>query len=242
MSGNDDMMNCDDYKEALLADPGIEDETGHATGCASCQAHKAEVLALNAKISQALQLDVPPLSMPELPEIDTDGVIALPTRRGRSKVAWFALAASVVLAVFVGIRTTNDRPELSLAEQVLAHVDHEPKALAPTTIPVTDAHLAAAVPESLATMNHDAGLITFAESCVINGNDVPHLVIQGAYGPVTILLMPEEMIGKAHSFEGVNTKGVILPVGSGSIAIVGARDEQLEKYEESVLNSVAWGT
>jgi len=242
VSGNDETMNCDDYREALAADPGFDDESGHASVCTDCRAFKSEMLALNAKIARALQIDVPELVMPTLPDIDAGNVAQLPGRRKSVGTAWYAIAATVVLAVFFAYRSTlQDDPGFTLEQQVLAHVDHAPEALLVTTTPVSATHLAEAVPDSIATMNQDVGLITFAESCEINGNDVPHLVIQGARGPVTILLMPEEHVGTARSFEGVNIKGVILPVGKGSIAIIGDRDEELGKYEENVMNSVAWG-
>ena len=71
---------------------------------------------------------------------------------------------------------------------------------------------------------------------------MPHLVIQGQYGPVTILLMPEEEVAEATPLDGVNVKGVILPVGNGSIAIIGAREELLEPIQKNVVNSVTWTT
>jgi hypothetical protein len=91
-------------------------------------------------------------------------------------------------------------------------------------------------------MNRDVGLITYAQSCSINGKDVPHLVIQGAHGPITILLMPHESVAEATTLDGVNVKGIILPVGDGSIAIIGDREEQLDQVKESVLDSVTWST
>jgi hypothetical protein len=69
-------------------------------------------------------------------------------------------------------------------------------------------------------------------SCVINGNTVPHLVIQGERGPVTLILLPDETIDKAIRLSGVNVQGVILPVGSGSIAVIGEREDQLEEIGE----------
>ena len=107
---------------------------------------------------------------------------------------------------------------------------------------MTDAALERAVPPGIATMNHGAGLITYAQSCTINGREVPHLVIQGKHGPVVILLMPHEKVAEASTLNGENVHGVILPVGDGSIAIVGDREEPLETIQENVINSVMWST
>ena len=98
------------------------------------------------------------------------------------------------------------------------------------------------MPATIATMDHDAGLITYAQSCIINGRVVPHLVIQGERGPVTILLMPEEKISGAQSFGDEDIQGVILPVGNGSIAIIGGAGERLDGIQERVRNSVTWST
>ena len=190
---------------------------------------------LDRRIAKALAIDVPELKMPELPEIDDANVVALKPRRITTP-AWFALAATVVMAAFLGFRMFGgDVTYPSLADEIVAHLDHEPYALRITDKPVSDRRLASVVPANVATMNHDAGLITYAQTCVINGKKVPHLVIQGEKGPVTILLMPEEL-------EGESINGVILPVGVGSIAIIGEDEERLDKIQESVMDSVAWET
>jgi hypothetical protein len=243
MSQETKMMNCEDYKKALTADPGFDDESGHLDTCAACREYSAEMLALNDNIAAAMALSVPELVMPELPDIETDNVVTLSQRRAISKPAWLAVAATVLIAAVVGIRMTGTGVEYgTLEEQLLAHVDNEAASLLPTRTPVSDSQLTRAVPENIAAMNHDAGLITYAMSCRINGNDVPHLVIQGEHGPITILLMPHEKVLEASSIDGVNVQGIILPVGDGSIAIIGGRDEQLDKVKQNVLDSVMWST
>ena len=242
-------MNCEQYRAAIAADPSFDDGSGHLSDCAACQTYRAEILELEQMIGRALMLDVPELAMPELPEVaaeestsTTDNVVTLPKRRWVSPT-WLAMAATLVVAAFLGIRVFSPGIEYeSLAEEILAHLDHEPYALRVTDVPVSDARLASVVPANVAQMDHSAGLITYAQTCVINGHEVPHLVIQGERGPVTILLMPEEMISGPQQLQGVNIDGVILPVGGGSIAIIGESDEALEKIQQQVLKSATWTT
>ncbi len=164
--------------------------------------------ALDLKIAKALQIDVPELRMPELPDIDDTNVTSLPVRKRSTKPVWFAIAATVVLATSISLRTSSLFQSYdSLAEEVLAHLDHEPGALRITDVAVSDQQFARAVPASLATFDRGTSLITYARVCVINGHDVPHLVIQGQYGPVTILLMPEEQVAEETPIDGDKRKG-----------------------------------
>ena len=235
-------MNCEEYREAIGADPAFDGGAGHLSDCASCQAFRQEMLELDKAISAALSIDVPALNVPELPDVDTGNVVSLSKRRFTAP-SMLAMAATVMLAAFLGFRMLGTGGEYdSLADQLLAHIDHEPYSLRVTGDPVSDERLAAVVSADVARLDHSAGLITYAQSCKINGRDVPHLVIQGERGPVTLLLMPHEMVDGPQSVTGESVNGVILPVGDGSIAIFGERDEPLERIEEMVLDSVTWST
>jgi hypothetical protein len=241
MTENGQMNTCEEYREAVGADPSFDGGASHVTNCASCQEFRREMQALDQQLGRALALTVPDLKLPELPEIDTSNVAALPRRRFGTP-AWLAVAATVTIAAFVGFRALDDGlpADSTLADQIVAHMSHEPYALRVTNEAVSDTRLARVVPASIATMDHDAGLITYAQSCKINGRDVPHLVIQGARGPVTILLMPEEMVNGNSEFSDDTIDGVILKVGDGSIAIIGEKGESLENIEKRVKNSVTW--
>ena len=199
---------------------------------------------LDLKIAKAMQIDVPPLVMPELPDIDTDKVAALPTRRRTTRsVVWFAVAASVVLASSIALRMSGPfQTYETLAEEVLAHMDHEPQALRVTNVAVSDAKLQRVVPTDVAVFPPGEALITYASPCKINGKMAPHLVIQGQHGPITIILMPEESVAGITPLDGDNVHGMIVPVGDGSIAIIGNRGEPLEPIRENLIESVTWTT
>jgi len=239
-------MNCKDYKEAIAAEPSQAfDGSEHAAACESCATFRDEILALDLRIAGALDIAVPDLQLPELPPLGEDdvNVVNLPFRRqGRlSAPVWVGLAASLVIATVIGVRfLSNDVVYPSLADEIIAHLDHEFGALQVTYKAVSERKLARVVEDDVAEM--DAGLIIYANSCVINGNTIPHLVIQGERGPITLLLLPDEMVDSAIVLEGVGITGVILPVGNGSIAIIGERDEPLEDLQRRLLSTVKWRT
>lgn len=254
MSASGNIMNCDDYKQAIAADPSesFADGAEHVAACAFCAEFKVEMIALEESIAKALSFDVPDLNMPDLPELDgeDENVVNMPFKR-KARITmppWIGIAAGFALAAFLGVQflatditSSSDKDQL-LAAQVVAHLDHEPNALLRTNTKVPEERLAHVVNDRVGTMDRGIGLVTYAMSCVINGRTIPHLVIQGEKGPITLLLMPEEMVTMPVSLTGKSINGVILPLGAGSIAIIGERDEPLDDIKKRVVNSVEWST
>lgn len=243
MTVSEKMMNCEEYKEAIAADPSANfDGAGHAAACESCAAFTAEMQALDAKIAGALAINTPELIMPELPPIEDDNVVNMPFAGKRRMPIWMAIAASFALAALIGVQLVSNQADdgLSLANEILAHLDHEPGAFRETVNPVADARFSRVVNPDIGTMDRSVGLITYAQSCVINGKTVPHLVLQGENGPITLLLMPDEMVDMARTFTGQGVNGVIIPHGSGSIAIIGENEQAIGEIEQRVRDSVEW--
>ncbi|MEM9687892.1 MAG: DUF3379 family protein [Pseudomonadota bacterium] len=239
-------MDCNELKQKIYADPYAVTEAELAE-CEDCRVLLDEVRATDAQLKQAMSIGVPPLKMPELPAIDTDNVVGLPTRRAKKAPMWLATAAAVTLAAFLGINTftghDHSHDDATLAAQIIEHMAHEPYALKVTDVPVSDRRLNRIVPATVADVSHDAGLITYAESCEINGNLVPHLVIQGENGPVTIILLPDEKVESATPLDGGGFKGLLVPVGEGSIAILGEESpESMQRIRESFTSSANWST
>jgi hypothetical protein len=235
------IMNCEDYREAITADPSesFEDGAAHAATCESCSAYRTEMRSLDDVIASALAIDVPELHIPELPPIgeDDENVVSR-----ISTSAWIGIAASFALAAIIGMQFSGNGPadDQRLAAEVLAHVDHEPWALKVTDESVSAEHFSRVVNSTIGTMDRNIGLVSYATSCIINGVTTPHLVIQGEHGPVTLLLMPNEMVSSPISLLGKNVNGVILPHGDGSIAIIGEREERIQDLEQRVVDSVEW--
>ena len=185
-----------------------------------------------------MQIDVPELTLPGAARDRSENVVLPGRHADRSRnppgLRWRRRSCSQRSLAFACSASASRMTRSS--EEVLAHLDHEPAALRLSSTPVSDdAACEALCRQTVAQLDHSAGLITYARSCSINGKTVPHLVIQGEHGPITILLMPEEAVAAAVALDGENVHGVILPVGDGSIAIIGAREEKLERIEKSVV-------
>jgi len=248
MNVSKQIMNCEDYREAIAADPSESFEGGaaHVAACDSCSAYRAEIRALDDVIARALTIDVPELKIPDLPPIgkDDENVVNLPFRRAAniSTPAWIGIAASFALAAIIGMQFVGNEPanDQQLVAAVLAHLDHEPGALLVTNVSVSDEQFARVMNPTVGTMDRDVGLVSYARTCIINGMSIPHLVIQGEHGPVTLLLLPNEMVSSPVSLAGESVNGVILPHGNGSIAIIGEREERIQDLEQRVVDSVEW--
>lgn len=242
-------MNCDEYREAITADPSesFADGARHAAACTACSRYRDGIRALDERIAAALSIEVPPLRIPELVAEGRSGnVVGFPTGRSGKVSAslWLGMAAGVVLAAFVGFSLLSPgRSGATLAEQVVAHMEHEQASRRITSVSVPDQQLHRIIDPEVSAMDTGIGLVSYAQTCIINGNEVPHLVIQGESGPVTLILLPDEEIENAIPLAGEHVHGVIVPVGLGSVAIIGERADQLgeiDEIEERIIKSVEW--
>lgn len=240
MSNQTETMNCENFRQAVTADPGDTSAQLllHENQCSECRKYREAMQQFDTRLRRAMEIPVPPV---EIPALETeDNVIAMPKRRMTTSV-WLGLAASVALAGWLGLALMSPgEPRLPLAEEIIAHMDHEQESRVVTNVAVPEQTLASVVNIDVAELRPGIGLVTYARSCVINGKLVPHLVIQGEKGPVTLLLLPDESIDEAISLEGSNINGVIVPVGEGSIAIIGVREESIEDIGNRVVESVKW--
>ena len=46
-------MNCEEYREAIAADPSFDGGAGHLSECAACQAYRKDMLELDKAIAKS---------------------------------------------------------------------------------------------------------------------------------------------------------------------------------------------
>ncbi|HLQ09699.1 MAG TPA: DUF3379 family protein [Steroidobacteraceae bacterium] len=200
-------MTCDDARLLIGADPGATtpELEEHLATCAACARFREEMRALDAEIRRALER--PP---------DT-----VRPRSGRPSRTWrqWALAASVVLASFAVLAVWLLRPSDTLAREVVAHVQAEPESwLATQHVSAQD--IGQALRGAGVALDVTSDRVMYAQSCWFRGHYVPHLVIQTARGPATVLILRHEQVRARRSFHEAGMTGLIIPAEHGSIAVL----------------------
>lgn len=220
-------MTCDEARLQLGAEPSVTDATleAHLQGCSACAGFREEMRALDADIRRALQQ--PPT--------------VTGRRRVRPRPLWrqFALAASVLLAMAAVLGVWLLRPTDTLAHDVVAHVQGEPESWLATQH-VSSGGIAAVLRGSGVELELTSDKVTYAQSCWFRGHYVPHLVVQTAQGPATVLILRHEHVAGRRSFHEDGMSGVIVPAGTGSIAVLARGGGDLDAVVGQMQQDVRW--
>jgi len=234
-------MDCELFRERLGADPASLDEAGiaHEHSCAACAAYANRLRAAEALVADALRFDV---ARVRSTAAATEHSVAWGDRR-----PWYAAAAAAAVAavaVWVGVTflPSNDPNQLALAIQ--DHWHHEPAAWVRTEVAVSPAALVAALGGQASVDLERLSVVSYARSCLVNGRWVPHLVVQGEAGPIMVLLLPRENLSAPLPLElpEDGLRGELLPLESGSVAILGDADESFETVRRAVTDAITWTT
>jgi hypothetical protein len=218
-------MTCDEARLLIGAEPGATTPAleEHVQSCATCTRFRAEMRALDADIQRALQRP--------------------PAVRGRPPRAtvWrqWALAASAVLATLTVLGVWLLRPSDTLAREVVAHVQGEPESWLATQR-VSAQGIDASLRRSGVELNLTSDKVTYAQSCWFRGHYVPHLVVQTARGPATVMILRHEQVRERRSFHEAGMAGVIVPAGRGSIAVLARDGGDIDDVAGQMQKDVRW--
>jgi Protein of unknown function (DUF3379) len=218
-------VSCEQARLQIGADPagGTAELEQHLQDCESCQQFRAEMRTLDASIRRALERP--------------------PESAGRSRFAatWrpWAMAASVLLATLAVLAVWLVRPSDTLAREVVAHVQEEPDSW------LARQHVDA---QSIDSALRGAGVklditsdrISYAQSCWFHGHYVPHLVVQTAQGPVTVLILRNQNVSARRTFHEQGMRGVLVPAPQGSIAVLTRDGANIDAAAAQMQQEVRW--
>jgi hypothetical protein len=220
-------VNCLEFRRALGADPNhaSAESLAHRAECPTCERYAQEMLRLNGLIKRALEVPVPAQQ---------------PIKTPRLQPRWFAIAASALLTVGVVIGILSlGTPRDSLAAAVVAHLAHEPDAMTPTQVRVSNELLDGALRAKGLRLAHPMNNVSYLESCEIRGHLVPHLVVQTERGPVTVILLTEEKVKRTSRFDERQYHGMLVPMPRGAMAVIATDASVVDAVAENVKAAVS---
>ncbi len=231
------------HDEAQLLIGAVPGEVGptlaeHLAGCPECTLFQQEMRRMDQDLARLMAAPLPPRAAARVVSLP---VIARPrpaVSQPYSRV--LALAASTLLFLGVSVLFWSLRPEPSLAAGVLQHVAGESASwseVTPMTVAATDAVLKGAGVSLDAADN----TVTYARTCLFNGHWVPHLVVQTASGPVTVMVLRQEHIAARQSFRQSGYSGILLPTpAGGTLAVIVRGDPDLDAVARAIGPHLRW--
>jgi hypothetical protein len=232
------------HEEARLligAAPGVVSPTlaGHLAHCSQCTLFQQQMQRMDQDLARLLaaplraRSDTPLRAPPIMPQARTR-----PVARGFSGV--LALAASIVLAIGMGVLFWTLRPEPSLAAGVLDHVTHEAASWSEVT-PMTAAATSQVLTGAHVWLDPVDTTVTYARSCLFDGHWVPHLVVRTAAGPITVMVLNQEHIAARESFRQNGYSGILIPApGGGTLAVIAQGDPDLDAVARALAPHLHW--
>jgi len=245
-------MNCETLRERLTQDPtDVSVEFGrHAETCVACAAYARRVHAAEALIGKALRFDLAGLRRQSAAGVvhaaDSGSADRKPAAvTARAWVPAIAAAAGSVIGALAVWFLLAPSPEIGadlLAREVVEHWYQEPESWVRSDAEVSASVLDSVLDGKALIDLTSIGTVSYARSCFVAGQWVPHLVVQGEAGPFMVLLMPEQSLESpvqlTLSEQGLN--GRALPVNGGSIAVLGADAIETAEVEQAVVSAVEW--
>ena len=233
-------MNCIEFRRALLTDPSGADPAfaDHRRRCPECADAVERSAHFERRLVEAINIDVP--------ENLASRILLKQSFEPRTKGSWwrrsrvYALAASLLLVLgLVGLQLNSQLQERRLSEEFVALVNGAPYALA-TSKPISSREISATLEAAGLDLQGSIGDVTFAGRCLVRGKISGHIVVQGDTAPVTVFLISEQLVASRATINSDFYSGVVLPQGTGTIAIVSAPGESLEQVEAQLRSAIRW--
>jgi hypothetical protein len=149
----------------------------------------------------------------------------------------FAFGVSVAAALVVAFTLWLSRPPESLAAEIVTHVKGEPNSWQQTQ-PVGAEKLDAVLHKSGVKLGQGMQPVVYASSCWFRGHFVPHFVVMTKDGPVTVMILLNEKVHAAQQFNEEGYSGLLVPVRTGSVAVLSRTPMSLEQPASDVAKAL----
>jgi hypothetical protein len=226
-------LNCLEFRRAVGADPSrlSAEAVAHRDSCTTCAKYAQEMVRLDGLIKRALEVPVP--HQREFP---------VPAAARPLRQKWFAMAASVLLVVGVGIVVTwfGGTSQSAFAADIVKHLDHEAAAMTVSEKRVSTELLRSTLAAKGLQLVEPIDDVSYAQNCWVRKTFAPHLVVQTQQGPVAVIVFPAMQVEAPEKFDEASYHGQIMPMGKGSVVVVANDASVIDEVSAKVRKAIAW--
>lgn len=234
-------MNCLELRRIVTSEPDNRnlEITRHADQCVACNIFMEKQNRFDHLLTQAVMINS--LEGLESRILHRHGMgEKIQARTNRTQ--WYSMAASIALVAVLsaGVFMKDKSQQTTPLEQlVVAHIQQEPQSFEQHNN-VQLAALNFLFKPYSAHVNNNIGLVNYAVICQIRNTYGVHMVVQTDNGPVTVIYMPGEYVNSQETLDDGKYKGIIVPAGRGSIAIVSEDSEALQNVEDRIDTAISY--
>ena len=167
---------------------------------------------------------------------------------------YFAIASSLILVLGVTFSLTyNSGPssaEIAFGNEVINHLYHESieieainsgLALDPMAMPMIANALTGVGTRLVSNSFIIKTPVRFAKPCIIiPAYDSAHLMIEGSEGAVSVFVINNSPVSIEYKINDDRFNGIVVPMGSGNMILVGEANEDLGEYKELFSENIEW--
>jgi len=228
-------MNCLEFHRAKLADPRRlpPEAQAHAAQCGACAAFASSVDQAERDLERTLATPVP--------EGLADRILL---RVHGARPAWrvWALAASVVLAIAIGLSTMLYRPAPAeqYARQAIEHVAMEPESFHKVNVGDAQA-LGELLLASGARLKAPLGAVRYVKLCPVDTGTGLHIVFETPEGLATLLIVPGQPLAKLEQASSREWNALARPAGRGHYTVVTPSAQATAQVDRLIRERIDWG-
>ena len=221
-------MQHSEFRRMVGADPRRSEPEilEHRASCPECAKYAADMERIDALVGRAQFGAVPTRE-------------DAPWAPRRQPVRWYAIAASLLVAVGLALLFWVNAGRDVLIAEVVKHADGERNVMVVSDKRVSEDKLQHALAKAGAQLI--AGMpVSVARVCKIRGVVAPHLIMQTRDGAVAVLVLKGERTWLPHSFAAQGYQGRLIPKDGHAIAIVGTSEAAVKEGAELAGSAIGW--
>lgn len=186
------------------------------------------------------------LAIAETDPVDNVATLPTPARVAANDSLWRrALPVAACMAVFLWLANRFQPPVApSIEDEILAHVHAEGRFLNAdnhVSLDAVNQRMGDVIGVHLAASPTTEALdVRWSKDCLVDNKPAMHLIISGDTGPVSLMIVPDQVVNEEMAISDESMSGFITPVQGGTLVVLGNSKEPVRKYLDLMNKNLEW--